>query len=96
MRVLCARPTMLLSFTEQASSEAYTTLPSRARGQVRQPVAGSAPKGDTKALPGLSQVFAYAFMCVEDTWVGDSGTGSCKATWLGPHWRATLMLSRVM
>ena len=36
---------MLLSVTEQVSGEAYTTLPSRARGQVRQSVAGSAPKG---------------------------------------------------
>ena len=49
---MCARPTML-SVTEQASGEAYTTHPSRTRGQWRQPVAGSAPKGDTKALPGL-------------------------------------------
>ena len=57
MGVLCARPTkFMLSVTEQASGEAYTTHPSRTRGQRRQPVAGSAPKGDTKALPGLSQV----------------------------------------
>ena len=36
---MCARPTML-SVTEQASSEAYTTRPLRARGQRRQLVAG--------------------------------------------------------
>ena len=38
--MLCARPTMLLSVTEQALGEAYTTLPLRARGQVRQLAAG--------------------------------------------------------
>ena len=40
MGVFCARPTML-SVAEQASGEAYTTLPLRARGQVRQLVAGA-------------------------------------------------------
>ena len=41
----------MLSVTEQASGEAYTTHPSRTRGQVRQPgpVAGSAPKGLCRA-----------------------------------------------
>ena len=53
MGVLCARPTMLLSVTEQASGEAYTTLPSRARGQVRQPVAGSTPKGRRQGTTGV-------------------------------------------
>ena len=46
-------PHYVVAVTEQASGEAYTTHPSRTRGQVRQPVAGSAPKGDTKALLGL-------------------------------------------
>ena len=67
MGALCARPTMLLLLRSRLQVKPtqpiphgrgvnYTTHPSRTRGQRRQPVAGSAPKGDTKALPGLSQI----------------------------------------
>ena len=30
-------------------------------------------------------------VCAEDTWVADSGTGSCKATWarIGGNWMIT-------
>ena len=52
--VLCVRPTMVLS-TEQASGETYTTLPSRARGQVRQPVATAAPKGRRRHSRGYNR-----------------------------------------
>ena len=54
MGVLCARPTMLLSVTEQASGEAYTTHPLRARGQVRQLVARAGTRPATAATRDIT------------------------------------------
>ena len=58
MGVLCAPPTML-SITEQASCEAYTTLPLRARGQRRQLVARAGTRPATAAIRDITGVTSH-------------------------------------
>ena len=69
MGVLCARPTTLLPVTEQASGEAYTTLPLRARGQRRQLVARAGTRPATAAARDITGLKKRLHSGAEYRWI---------------------------
>ena len=76
-------PHYVVAVTEQASSEAYTTLPLRARGQVRQLVAASATRADARAIRDIDRFYIPGYSSTVYVYWGASGLPNGKLGSLG-------------